>query len=202
MSCVAMSRAPPLLAAMPSRSLQRRLPGTRTASRRNFSRALGVQLVHGVQAEAPVRQVACDYMCFLPLGWVQADGGTVVACGHEVDTKRDERSTGVFLGEHLRSELLDGRAEDLLGLGVESEVRRSCAAQARRLELWRRRQPLAPRPLPPRPRPLKRRCPATLRSKRDVLPRCLDNLKNTATTCCDSVLAYNDPPAPVVAMGW
>ena len=58
------------------------------------------------------------------LARVQADGGTVGACGHEVDTKRDERSTGVFLGEHLRSELLDGRAEDLLGLGVESEVRR------------------------------------------------------------------------------
>ena len=71
------------------------------------------------------------------LARVQADGGTVGACGHEVDTKRDERSTGVFLGEHLRSELLDGRAEDLLGLGVESEVRRSCEAQARRLELWR-----------------------------------------------------------------
>ena len=42
------------------------------------------------------------------LARVQADGGTVGACGHEVDTKRDERSTGVFLGEHLRSELLDG----------------------------------------------------------------------------------------------
>ena len=28
-------------------------------------------------------------------------------------------------------------------------------------------------PLPSRPRPLKRRCPATLRSKRDVLPCCL-----------------------------
>ena len=62
--------------------------------------------------------------------------------------------------------------------------------------------PLGARPLPSRPRPLKRRCLATLRSKRDVLPRCLDNLKNTATKCCDSVLAYNDPPAPVVAMWW
>ena len=50
------------------------------------------------------------------LARVQADGGTVGACGHEVDTKRDERSTGVFLGEHLRSELLDGRLEDLVGL--------------------------------------------------------------------------------------
>ena len=57
------------------------------------------------------------------LARVQADGGTVGACGNEVESKPDDRSTGVALGEHLRSELLDGRPEDLLGLRMNSQVR-------------------------------------------------------------------------------
>ena len=94
------------------------------------------------------------------LARVNAHGGAVGACDNVVDSKPESRSTGIALGERLRRGLLDGHAEDLIGSGVDSDVRRPIRQDIVYLNIAKPWLVV----LPSRPRPLKRTCRAALRS--------------------------------------
>ena len=89
-------------------------------SRGHWGSSLYTGLLPRRQSDTSLATICASFR----LARVNAHGGAVGACDNVVDSKPESRSTGIALGERLRRGLLDGHADDLIGSGVDSEVRR------------------------------------------------------------------------------
>lgn len=125
-------------------------------SRGHWGSSLYTGLLPRRQSDTSLATICASFR----LARVNAHGGAVGACDNVVDSKPESRSTGIALGERLRRGLLDGHADDLIGSGVDSEVRRPIRQDIVYLNIAKPWLVV----LPSRPRPLKRTCRAALRS--------------------------------------